>query len=62
MIALLKRVADPDNANKVASLADGSALVTGGLEWKLKPFDECALETVLRLTGSGAEPKPRRRS
>ena len=45
----LKRVADPDNANKVKVSADGSAPVTEGMEWKLNPFDEYAVEAALRL-------------
>ena len=53
VIVALKRVADPDNANKVAIAADGSAVQTSGLEWKLNPFDEYALEAALRLTDYG---------
>ena len=49
----LKRVADPDNANKVKIPADGSTIDTTGLEWKPNPFDEYALETALRLTEDG---------
>lgn len=45
----LKRVADPDNANKVKVTPDGSAPVTEGMEWKLNPFDEYAVEAALRL-------------
>jgi electron transfer flavoprotein beta subunit len=59
VIVALKRVADPDNANKVAIAADGSAVQTSGLEWKLNPFDEYALEAALRLTENGAQPKSR---
>lgn len=59
VIVALKRVTDPDNANKVAIAADGSAVQTGGLEWKLNPFDEYALEAALRLTENGAQPKSR---
>ena len=45
----VKRVSDPDNANKVKVAADGKAVTTDGLEWKLNPFDEYAVETALRL-------------
>jgi electron transfer flavoprotein beta subunit len=55
----LKRVADPDNANKVKIPADGSTIDTSGLEWKPNPFDEYALETALRLTEDGKKPKVR---
>ncbi len=55
----LKRVADPDNANKVKIPADGSTIDTTGLEWKPNPFDEYALETALRLTEDGKSPKAR---
>ncbi|MEZ4437667.1 MAG: electron transfer flavoprotein subunit beta/FixA family protein [Polyangiaceae bacterium] len=55
----LKRVADPDNANKVKIPADGSKIDTAGLEWKPNPFDEYALETALRLTEDGKSPKAR---
>ena len=55
----LKRVADPDNANKVKIPADGSKIDTGGLEWKPNPFDEYALETALRLTEDGKAQKTR---
>lgn len=54
-----KRVADPDNANKVKIPADGSKVDTAGLEWKPNPFDEYALETALRLTEDGKMPKKR---
>lgn len=49
----IKRVADPDNANKVKVSA--SQVDTAGLEWKLNPFDEYALEAALRLTEDGAK-------
>ena len=45
----IKRVADPDNANKVKVAADGQKVTSDGLEWKLNPFDEYAVETALRL-------------
>jgi len=53
----LKRVADPDNANKVK--VNGGKVETTGLEWKPNPFDEYAVETALRLTENGASPKAR---
>ncbi|HEU4408945.1 MAG TPA: electron transfer flavoprotein subunit beta/FixA family protein [Polyangiaceae bacterium] len=55
----LKRVADPDNANKIKIPAGGAAIDTTGLEWKPNPFDEYAVETALRLTENGATPKTR---
>src|SRR6476646_8697525 len=53
----LKRVADPDNANKVK--VNAGKVDTTGLEWKPNPFDEYAVETALRLTEHGANPKAR---
>lgn len=53
----LKRVADPDNANKVK--VNAGKLETTGLEWKPNPFDEYAVETALRLTENGANTKAR---
>ncbi len=50
----VKRVADPDNANKVKISADGSRVTSDGLEWKLNPFDEYAVEAALRLIENGA--------
>jgi electron transfer flavoprotein beta subunit len=55
----LKRVADPDNANKVKIPASGDKVDTTGLEWKPNPFDEYALEAALRLTENGQQPKTR---
>jgi electron transfer flavoprotein beta subunit len=45
----VKRVADPDNANKVKISGDGAGVTSEGLEWKPNPFDEYAVETALRL-------------
>ncbi len=45
----LKRVCDPDNANKIKITDDGTAVTSEGLEWKLNPFDEYAVEAALRL-------------
>ena len=55
----LKRVADPDNANKVKIPDSGDQVDTSGLEWKINPFDEYALESALRLTEDGKAPKKR---
>jgi electron transfer flavoprotein beta subunit len=55
----LKRVADPDNANKIKIPPGGAKIDTGGLEWKPNPFDEYAVEAALRLTENGATPKQR---
>jgi len=60
ILVSLKRVSDPDNANKVKVSADGSKVDTTGLEWKPNPFDEYAVETALRLTEDGAKPKERK--
>jgi electron transfer flavoprotein beta subunit len=54
----LKRVADPDNANKVKVNA-ASQVSTAGLEPKPNPFDEYAVETALRLTENGTNTKAR---
>ncbi len=53
----LKRVADPDNANKIK--VTPAKIETTGLEWKPNPFDEYALEAALRLTENGANTKAR---
>jgi electron transfer flavoprotein beta subunit len=50
----VKRVADPDNANKVKVAPDGKRVTSDGLEWKLNPFDEYAVEAALRLNENGA--------
>jgi electron transfer flavoprotein beta subunit len=55
----LKRVADPDNANKIKIAGGGASIETTGLEWKPNPFDEYAVESALRLTENGATPKTR---
>lgn len=59
ILVALKRVADPDNANKIKIAANGAAVDTTGLEWKPNPFDEYALEAALRLTENGKAPKQR---
>jgi electron transfer flavoprotein beta subunit len=53
----LKRVADPDNANKIK--VTPTKVETTGLQWKPNPFDEYALEAALRLTENGANTKAR---
>jgi electron transfer flavoprotein beta subunit len=50
----VKRVADPDNANKMKVSSDGSKVTSEGLEWKLNPFDEYAVEAALRLNENAA--------
>ncbi len=59
ILVALKRVADPDNANKVKIPPTGDKIDTTGLEWKPNPFDEYALEAALRLTEDGKAPKVR---
>ncbi len=59
ILVAIKRVADPDNANKVKIPPSGDKIDTAGLEWKMNPFDEYALETALRLTENGKSPKKR---
>jgi electron transfer flavoprotein beta subunit len=59
ILVALKRVADPDNANKVKIPPSGDKVDTAGLEWKINPFDEYALEASLRLTENGKAPKQR---
>lgn len=49
----VKRVADPDNANKMKVSADGTQVTSEGLEWKVNPFDEYAVEAALRLNEKG---------
>lgn len=46
----VKRVADPDNVNKVKISADGKTVTAEGLVMKPNPFDEYAVETALRIT------------
>lgn len=59
ILVALKRVADPDNANKVKIPPSGEKIDTTGLVWKPNPFDEYALEAALRLTEDGKTPKVR---
>ncbi len=53
ILVSLKRTADPDNANKVKVAPGGAKVVTDGLEPKVNPFDEYAVETALRLVENG---------
>lgn len=59
ILVALKRVSDPDNANKIKIPASGDRIDTAGLEFKVNPFDDYALETALRLTENGKTPKTR---
>jgi electron transfer flavoprotein beta subunit len=59
ILVSLKRVSDPDNANKVKVPTGGAKVETTGLEWKPNPFDEYAVETALRLTENGTNTKAR---
>ena len=54
----MKRVADPENLNKIKLSAQGKVDTTG-LEPKASPFDEYALEAALRLTENAANTKQR---
>ena len=54
ILVCVKRVADPDNANKVKISDDGESVTSEGLEWKVNPFDEYAVEAALRLNENGA--------
>ncbi len=58
ILVAVKRVADPDNLNKIKLSAQGE-IDTTGLEPKASPYDEYALETALRLTENGANTKQR---
>lgn len=58
ILVAVKRVADPDNLNKIKLSAQGKVDTTG-LEPKPSPYDDYALETALRLTENGTNPKAR---
>ncbi|MBN2340389.1 MAG: electron transfer flavoprotein subunit beta/FixA family protein [Deltaproteobacteria bacterium] len=49
----MKRVADPDNANKVKISDDATQVTSEGLEAKPNPFDEYAVETAIRILEDG---------
>src|SRR5207237_847372 len=57
ILVALKRVADPDNANKIKVAPN--KIDTPGLEFKPNPIDEYAVETALRLTDNAANTKAR---
>jgi electron transfer flavoprotein beta subunit len=58
ILVAVKRVADPENLNKVKVSPQGG-VDAAGLEQKASPYDEYALETALRLTENSANPKQR---
>jgi electron transfer flavoprotein beta subunit len=58
ILVAVKRVADPDNLNKI-KLSPQGKVDTAGLEPKPSPYDDYALETALRLTENGTNPKQR---
>jgi electron transfer flavoprotein beta subunit len=58
ILVAVKRVADPDNLNKIKLSPEGKVDTTG-LEPKASPYDDYALETALRLTENGTNPKAR---
>ena len=58
ILVAVKRVADPDNLNKIKLSAQGK-IDTTGLEPKASPYDDYALEAALRLTENGTNTKAR---
>lgn len=58
ILVAVKRVADPENLNKIKLTPQGAVDATG-LEPKPNPYDEYALEAALRLTENGANTKQR---
>jgi electron transfer flavoprotein beta subunit len=58
ILVAIKRVADPENLNKIKVSAQGK-VDAAGLEAKPSPYDEYALEAALRLTENGANTKQR---
>jgi len=58
ILVAVKRVADPDNLNKI-KLSPQGKIDTTGLEPKASPYDDYALETALRLTENGTNTKAR---
>jgi electron transfer flavoprotein beta subunit len=58
ILVAVKRVSDPENLNKIKLSPQGKIDATG-LEPKPSPYDEYALETALRLTENGTNPKQR---
>jgi electron transfer flavoprotein beta subunit len=59
ILVAFKRVADPDNANKVKIPPAGDKVDTSALQWRPNPFDDYALEAALRLTENGQQPQTR---
>jgi len=59
ILVALKKVSDPDNANKIKIPPSGETIDAAGLQDKINPFDEYALEAALRLTENGKTPKQR---
>jgi len=49
----IKRVSDPDNANKVKITPDGKGVTSEGLSWDINPFDLYGVEAAIRLTENG---------
>ncbi|MCB9666715.1 MAG: electron transfer flavoprotein subunit beta/FixA family protein [Myxococcales bacterium] len=49
----IKRVSDPEHANRVRLSPDSTQLLSEGLEWKINPYDEYALEAALRMNENG---------
>ncbi|MGH7435217.1 MAG: electron transfer flavoprotein subunit beta/FixA family protein, partial [Polyangiaceae bacterium] len=58
VLVAVKRVADPENLNKI-KLSPQGKVDTTGLEQKPSPYDDYALETALRLTENGTNTKAR---
>jgi electron transfer flavoprotein beta subunit len=59
VLVALKRVADPDHADRIRVPATLDRIDTSLLESKVNPFDHYALEAALRLTENAAAPKQR---
>jgi len=58
ILVAIKRVADPENLNKIKLSPQGKVDSTG-LEPKASPYDDYALEAALRLTENGTNTKAR---
>ena len=60
ILVTAKRVEDPESKIKVRP--DGAGIVTDGVNYKMNPFDEIAVEEALRLRekhgGDDAAPAP----
>jgi electron transfer flavoprotein beta subunit len=52
ILVTAKRVTDPDVKIKVKP--DGSGIVTDGVDYKVNPFDEIAIEEAIRIKEKGA--------